>query len=688
MKGKYPHTLSPISVGNVVLKNRFLCSTSMPHFLQGPEKYPSENVIRYLANIARNGAAVVTFSDWSDDLRHVPAGDICRFPSYDFNDVALDNYMVKLADAVHCYDSKLIVAVVAREPIGYGVNEIPGPVGGPPEADMPMGGMFGALPQDGEDPRFPERTRNPQSLAIELPPMPCRQMGREQMQQCIDQLIRRLRRYRSFGFDGISLHMSYGMSGAQFLSPRTNHRTDEFGGSLENRSRYPLMICQAVKDAFGPDFLVEVSISGDEGPGGWTTEDSVGFSKLAEGKIDLLQIRERNGDLSHPTGFNSTPVPSTLRVAAAIKAGGANIVTVPIGGFQDPELIEQAIASGQTDMVGAARAFICDYDYGKKLLEGRGEDVVPCIRCNRCHGIHCDGPWISGCSVNPRLGVDDILQSLTEPPARRKYVAVVGGGIAGMYAAITCAQRGHAVTLYEAGDYLGGQLLHAEYASFKWPLKRFRDYLVRQLERQRVTVQLQTKATPELLEEKGFDVIVAALGAEPNLPDIPGLRTAAGEKLPEILYAAEVFGREAELGKRVAVIGGSEIGTEAGLYLAQAGHAVTVLTRQTMLAYSAYRVHYYDPFRTAWEHTPGFCGVTEAAVQSVDSQGVNYTGPDGTVHRLEADSVVISGGMNARKQESLAFYGAADEFYMIGDCSGTGDVRKCIREAYCAALRI
>lgn len=518
--------------------------------------------------------------------------------------------------------------------------------------------------------------------------MPCKQMGREQMQECIDQLLLRLRRYRSFGFDGVSLHMSYGLSGAQFLSPRTNHRTDEFGGSLENRCRYPLMICQAVKDAFGADFLVEVTISGDEGPGGWTTEDSVGFSKLAEGKIDLLQIRERTGDLAHPTGFNSTCVPSTLKVAAAIKAGGANIVTVPIGGFQDPEVIENAIATGQTDMVGAARAFICDFEYGKKLAEGRGEDIVPCIRCNRCHGLHCDGPWLSGCSVNPRLGLDDVFRALAEPPARRKKVAVVGGGISGMYAAIECAKRGHCVTLYERSHYLGGQLRHAEYASFKWPLKKFRDYLAVQLEKQNMTVYMGTAAEPELLRQESFDVVIAALGAVPALPDIPGVRTAGGEKAPGVWYAPEVFGREAELGKRIVIVGGSETGTEAGLYLAQAGHEVTVLTRQTMLAYGAYRVHYYDPFRTAWEDTSDFQYVLEAAVQTVDADGVTYCASDGSLRRLEADSVVIAGGMSALKKESLAFYGVADEFYMIGDCADVGDVRKCIREAYCAAMQI
>ena len=707
MNTRYKHLLSPLKVGNNVLKNRLLSSNSMPHFLQGPEPYPSEAVIKYMANIARNGAAIVTVSDWSNDTQRViPAGEVCRFPMYDFKDPSLDNYMQKLSEAVHSYDSKIILAAIPRFPQGYGVVEIKGEDSGfPPFGEMPdgpgspddaPGGLPGFPPGfpgggpagkktafpggDGSDPRWPTKTTDSSEMTLDGPVMSCRQLERPQMEQMIEELIQKLRRYRSCGFDGVSVHMAYGLGCALFLTSSTNTRTDEFGGSLENRTRLPMMIFRAIREEFGPDFFIECTFSGNDPEGGWTIEDSVGFAKIAEGVVDAFQIRECNGELSHPVGFNSTLVPSTLKVAEAIKKSGSGIITIPIGGFQDPDIIEEAIASGKTDMVGAARAFIADYDYGQKLLEGRGEDVVPCIRCNRCHGVHLDGPWLSACSVNPRMGLSDIFESLNHPPVRLKKVAVVGGGISGMVAAIECARRGHSVTLYEKSGYLGGQLFHAEHAAFKWPLKRFRDYLVGQIEKSDITVLMNTAASPEMISAGEYDAVIAALGAVPNRPAIPGIEKA--------VLASGVFGRDTELDENVVVIGGSEIGVEAGLYLAQAGHKVTLLSRQNILAYGALRVHYYDCFEQAWQAEPNFRYILSATATGIGSDCVTYRDAEGSEHTLPAGSVVIAGGMNALTDASLAFYGSAPEFYAAGDCTNPGNIQKCVRDAYCAAMRI
>ena len=733
MKKRYYHALKPLKIGNVVLKNRYLSSTSMPHFLQGPEQYPSAEVINYTVNTAKNGAAVVSFSDWSNTMqRSMPGGDICRFPLYDFNDPSLDNYMCKLAEGVHCYDSKLILAFLPQMPQGYGVVEVkgaampgmpagfggPGGPGGPGGMpDMPGGpggpggmpgmpegfggpGGPGGMPGgpdapgsglnsmimhskrgEGDDPRWPTKSKKAANV-MEMPEMPCKQLELPQMEQMIQDAIKKLRRYQSFGFDGASVHMAYGLPGcAQFLSPLTNKRTDEFGGSLENRTRFPMMLCRAIREEFGPDFLIEVILSGQE-EGGWTIEDSVGFAKIAEGVVDMFQIREATGDLAHPVGFNSSRVPTTLEVAAAIKASGSSMITVPIGGFQNPDIIEEAIATGKTDMVGAARAFIADYNYGKKLQEGRGEDVVPCIRCNRCHGLHMDGPWVVGCSVNPEVGLSDVFAALAEAPEKKKSVAVIGGGISGMYAAIQCAERGHDVSLYEKTDYLGGQFLHAEYATFKWPMQDYKNYLVRQLEKLQIKVYMNTEATPEMIEEAGYDTVIAALGAEPNVPAIAGVEN------PGLWIANDVFGKESELQENVVIVGGSEIGVETGLYLAENGHKVTLLSRQPLLAYGAYRVHYYDPLREAWEHEPNFSYILEATTTAVNTDAVTYVDKTGAEKTISGCSVVIAGGMNPLQEKALAFYDAAPEFYFVGDCTGIGNVQKCIRDAHTAAMRV
>lgn len=185
---------------------------------------------------------------------------------------------------------------------------------------------------------------------------------------------------KEIGFDMAFMHMAYrGMLPARFLSPLTNKRTDEFGGSLENRARFPLMICDRIKKACGEDFLIEVAISGvDPDPDGWTLEDTVRFAKLAEGHIDFLQLRASDIDPTHPIGFIPERTPF-LYMAEAVKDSRLGVAVVAISGFQDPKECDDAIALGKADLIAMARGIICDPEYGRKLYEGRGEDIVPCI---------------------------------------------------------------------------------------------------------------------------------------------------------------------------------------------------------------------------------------------------------------------------------------------------------------------
>lgn len=669
MSKKYRHILQPIKIGNVLLKNRLLSSNALPHFLMGPENFPSNGVIQYQAGIARNGAAIVTTMDWSDQRQRNGPGDSCHFPMFDLEDPATQNYMNQLADAIHFYHSKASVAIMPLPPRGYGVvKSEQGPFWPNDLPDEPLP----PPPPGGDAPMGPP------------PGPPCEELSREQMAEMIAKYVKVAKTYQSFGFDMITIHMSYNSTIlAQFLSPLKNTRTDEYGGSVANRARFPLEFCRAIRQACGPDFLIEAQISGEEAPGGITIADTVEFAKLAEGIIDILQIRAADGDLNHPTGFNSNRTPVTLRVAQAIKESGARIVTAPIGGFQDPDAAEEYIASGKTDMIAAARAFFCDPNYYEKLLEGRGEDVVPCIRCNRCHGQGMDGPWLSVCSVNPTLGLEHKLRDMVaDTPRRRKKVAVIGGGPAGMNAAVTAAQRGHQVTLFEKSAQLGGQLIHADYPAFKWPIRDFKDYLIRQLEKTGVTLRLNTAVTPEEIEAAGFDAAIVALGAEPKLPPIPGITESP------VWTPLQVYGHEEELGQRVVVIGGSETGTETGLYLAQCGHQVTLLTRQGRLAPDSDRVHYYDSFRQAWEEEPNFSFLPHAVTTRVELGRVFYTDSTGAEHSIPCDSIVACGGMRPLSQEAMAFAGCVDEVIFAGDCETVGNIQTAVRSSYTAAVNL
>jgi NADPH-dependent 2,4-dienoyl-CoA reductase/sulfur reductase-like enzyme len=210
--------------------------------------------------------------------------------------------------------------------------------------------------------------------------------------------------------------------------------------------------------------------------------------------------------------------------------------------------------------------------------------------------------------------------------------------------------------------------------SFKWPLANYRDYLIAQVKKSKVRVLLGTPATPEILIPEDYDVLIAALGATPKLPPIPG-----AERCINIF---QVFGHEGELGKRCVVIGGSESGTEAGMYLAENGHDTVVLTRQSDLAPDATPIHYREIMQEFYEGLPHFRFLTNAAATEVGDGYVAYRDADGNIQRLECDSVVALGGMQAHQQEAMALYACAGDFYMIGDCRSVGNLHTGARDAY------
>ena len=694
--GKYENILKPIKIGNVVLKNRLISSNALPHFLQGPETWVNDPIMVFQANVAKN-AAIVTIGHWFDPDQHSGKhhGDGCHFPSFDISDPSVENSLALYCDIIHMYGAKATMSMITFAPNGYDVCD--GMGGGMPPM---MGGAYDPTDEDSPPPMMGGPGGPPPMMDLpegeEMPPMggpmgmggPVKAITPELMQNIVDEVAKECKYWKSIGFDGVSFHMAYQAPlTAKFLSPATNKRTDEYGGSMENRARFPLAICQGVKDACGQDFIVEVLMSGQEAEGGITIEDTVEFAKLAEGKVDILQIRGGDGDEAHPTTFNSVKEePVTLKVAEAVKKSGAKIIVAPIGGYQYPDLVEKWIFEGKMDMMASGRTFVCDPEYTKKLTEDRGEDVVPCIRCNKCHGLSNDGPWISVCSVNPKVGVDHIAERLFAPANRSKKVAIIGGGPAGLYAAMTLADRGHTPIVFEKKKVLGGQLIHADYAGFKWTLKEFKDWAIRQCEKRSVEIRLGVEATPDMIKSESFDAIIVCAGAEANIPDIPGLKKADGTLADGVFVPLSVFGNVEKLGKRVAVIGGSEIGCETGMYVAESGREVTVFTRQNQLAPSAQRVHYGLPALGYHGLKQKLCCTTVA----VDGGKVTYVNYKGMEKTLEFDSVIISGGENPRYEQALTFYGSAPEFAIAGDCAGNGEgtLQKAVRSAWAAAMRI
>lgn len=653
MSRQFQYLLSPIQIGSHILKSRMIAPQALPHYLQGSEPYPSEAIIHHVSNIAKNGAAIVAFGAWDDTDQRKAGGTASHFPMFDYSDPSNETYVCKLVDCIHFYDSLASIYLMPLEMPNFQPK---------PSMDKPFPMWFSPVEKVSE-------------------------ITQTMMQDMIDLAVKKALYFQQLGFDMISLQMSYrefmhiGLS--KFFSPLTNDRTDEYGGDAVGRGKLALDMCRAIKTACGKDFLIDLWIAGEEEPGGITAEDTVSFAKAAEGIVDILQIRGGNINPVHPTGFNSCESePVTLHVAKKVKESGAKLVVAAAGGYGNPRYNERFIAEGMLDMVAIGRQFICDSNYGIKIYEDRPEDIVPCQRCAKCHVPYEKGPWIFVCSGNPTMGIADRLDKMVSPAVCPKKVAVVGGGIAGMEATLEASRRGHRVTLYEKSSQLGGQLLHADYPEFKWPLRNFKDYMIRQVLKANITLKLGTEATPAVIAAEGYDAVIVAIGAEPKNLNIPG----ADSK--KVVMPIAVYGHEEELGKNIVVVGGGEIGAETGLYLAECGHHVTLLTRQDRVAPDATCTHYREMFEERWLREKNFHFFTNVQIESVTDTGVIYRDKAGALCELPADNVVISGGRASDTEFALSFYGSANDFFLVGDCKTPGNVQKCMRMAYAAATRL
>lgn len=651
---KYANLLQPISVGGVILKNRMIASPSRPHFLQGPENYPSANAFYHYANKAKNGAAMVNISGLHAGSD--PNGTKNHDGLFDFTDLKSQHYIAQLAEGVHYYGAKIQGGVGLMAPPGY---------------DVSAGVAREAVVGDGS-----------------VTTVSAHELSAEMLAEMADRVVEELAILRyECGFDAAFLHMSYrGSVLGRLLSPLTNRRTDKFGGSLEARAHYVLELCDRIKQRCGRDFILEASISGHDPldiPGGMRLEDVIDFAKMARGSIDILQVRAPDIDPSHPIPFELETTP-WLYMAEAVKKANTGVLVSAVGGFFDPAEADRALAEGKADIIAMARAFISNPEYGQLVYEGREEDIVPCLRCNKCHKSSWADPWISVCSVNPVWGIEDKLPTMKTEPTEQKKIAVIGGGPTGMSAAVWLAERGHSVTLFERSGELGGQLSVIKDVPFKWTIRQFRDYLIRQVSKQdNIVVRLNCEPLRDELLAEGFSEVIAAVGAEPKIPQLEGM----GQQT--VVTALDAYRMADRLGKRIVVIGGGEIGVETGMYLAQNGHEVTVLSRSEMLAKDSTPVHYYSMFRAAWERTEGFSAITCAEAVALEEGAVLYRDTvSGELRRVDCDSVVVAAGMKPRQEAALAYYDKGYGFHMIGDCLKVGNIQKLRRSAYGLAMQM
>jgi 2,4-dienoyl-CoA reductase-like NADH-dependent reductase (Old Yellow Enzyme family)/thioredoxin reductase len=536
----------------------------------------------------------------------------------------------------------------------------------------------------GQHARVKDFARGPVSFVRE-DGVEVRGMTEDDMTEVLALWGRTAREARDLGFDMVFLHFGHGWLPAQFLSPRTNFRTDEYGGSLQNRARFPLRILQAVRAAVGPDFPVDMRISAVE----WmensiSFEDTLAFIRLAEPYIDTVQISAGvdigiQGNVHLATTNFEEHMPN-VPWAAEVKRNVGIPVSV-VGAIMHPDEAEHLIATGLVDMVALGRPLIADPDWPRKAQEGRADEIVPCIRCLQCYHISTNRRNV-GCSVNPRFWNEDFVpRQLTITPRPRRTV-VVGGGPGGITAALTAVQRGHEVVLLEKEDVLGGQLQYVAREHYKEDIKAYLEYLLRQVKNSDIDVRTGVDATPGLVRDLRPDALVIAVGATEFVPPIIGLDQ------PHVMTGNEAILREDEIGDRVVVVGSGAIGTEIGLELARLkGKDVTMVDIGRTYAPQGNTL-YREALRQKIEDTPALRFQLESRCLRIDEDSVLVEDVDGVRHALPADHVIVSVGMRARSDLAQSFYGITPEVVSVGDCVRPRIIMDAVFEGHTYAMNL
>jgi len=504
------------------------------------------------------------------------------------------------------------------------------------------------------------------------------ELSLEEIQKIIDAFREAARRVKETGADGVEIHMAHGYLINQFLSPFSNKRTDEYGGDADRRMRMAIELLRAVRNKVGPDFTVLCRLSADEYvEGGLKLENTKEIAKALERNgADALHVSAcvaASGYLNHPPYYAEEGV--FVHLAQGIKSV-VGIPVIAVGRIRTPELANQILEEKQADLISMGRALIADPNLPMKAFQGRVEEIIPCISCNRC--ILSIRKGALQCAVNPETGREEIFK--LKKTDRLKKVWIIGGGPAGMKAAEVAALRGHQVTLYEEKERLGGKFLLAAIPPRKQVLKEFIDQLTRQLEKLPIKIILGKPFGPASLRRGRPDVAIIATGAKPFFPPIDGIQEAKAISVEEALSG------EVHLGRKILVVGGGGIGAEVADYLSENGKEVTLIEMREGIALDL--VGHLQHFLNVRLRAKGVHILTSTKAIRFEKEGLWVEDPQGTKKLGGFDSIVISLGSIPNDELVESLKGKVSEVYVVGDASKPREVMEAVLEGEELALKI
>jgi 2,4-dienoyl-CoA reductase-like NADH-dependent reductase (Old Yellow Enzyme family)/thioredoxin reductase len=681
-----PHLLSPLRIRNRVLKNRIIHTQSANYTMQGPENYPSETLRNHYLNMAKN-AAIVTMStmfgtypkkyttkaDGLEDWLYEALNSWEHIGNDKWEDIPpVWNYVERMIDDIHTEGSLISCSTKPNTTVsrgGGGMFVASGEASGQngivgmqkaSEALMKQQGGNRGMPGGGAPGGGAPGGRGGMPGGGGMPGQPS---------QSVADIVKDAKECQDLGYDVY-----------QMRSP-----TREAVEAIRNATDLIIMVYLNYAVIGNSQEKSFVGIRNPNQPTAEELEKAIEDVRKLEGLADFVFIRAGS---EHPNSFvQDQDKPWSIAYTEAIKKAGLKILTCAGAGLHDPVQNDDFIAKGLTDMVGMATPLFCDPELVKKVAAGRADDVLQCYMCHDCHAISMTkGPTghIAKCDLNPKWGTPAYkLQNITAPLMKKK-VAVIGGGPAGMKAAITAAERGHKVTLYEKDATLGGLIKFSDYSQWRWNMKVFKDYLIHQVNKTGVEVKLNTTATPSMIKVAGYDTVLVATGAEVVQSKMKGADAS------NVFNILTCYSDKKALGQNVVMIGAGKIGTEAAIGIAKDGHKITVLAPgEEMIDAEDIGPHSVGNQERIYKNHPNFKYFMKTTVKSIAGGKVTYTDEKGAENSIQADSIVIWSGVKPRMDEAEKFIGSAAEVLLLGDCTGKGGrIHKTIRSSFFVASQV
>ena len=648
MERKYPHLCQPITLGNVTFRNRMFASPIGATDID-KDCVSGERTRAFYELRAKGGAAAVTVSE----LVVHPETDGSHMLHLDLATVGSLAAFTFIADSIKRH-------------------------GAVPSVEFSHSGQYAGTYMADKNKKQGLTQYGP-SDGVRPDGMKVTALTKEQIADIVARYGETAKLAKRAGFEMIMVHGGHTWLLNQFMSPYFNHRTDEYGGSFENRMRFTIEVLQAVRDAVGSMFPIEFRMSGSElFEGGYDLAEGVKIAQAVEEYVDLIHVSAGSYQFgfftTHPSMFSEHGM--NVYLAEEIKKHVKKPVAT-IGALNDPDQMEEIIASGKADVVYMGRAILADPYLPQKVVSGNEDKIVKCLRCFACMAER-PTTQTRRCTVNPLIGREiegtDVL-----PAAVKKKVLVVGGGVAGLKAAVTAALRGHQVVLCEKSDKVGGILKCEQAIDFKQEMYQLGLALEAQAIEAGVEIRCNTEVTPEYAQEQQADVMILAVGSSPIVPPLKGMD---GEN---VVVVNNYYLEKEKVGDSVVVLGGGLAGCEAAIHLAQEGKKVHLVEMRSELAPDAnirHRPILMQMINKYVEAHTGYQGM------EVTEDGVICKDADGKEVLVPGKSVICAVGQRANRSCVDELRNCAPIVREIGDCVRPGNITNAIYMGYHAGLDV